>query len=45
MQLAVAEKGLLVLDVIVKVPQAHAAHNNPDIYNAIPLLNGLTAIN
>ncbi|MNE09421.1 Succinyl-diaminopimelate desuccinylase [compost metagenome] len=40
MQLAVAEKGLLVLDVIVKGTASHAAHNNPDnpIYNAIPVM-------
>ncbi len=40
MQLAVAEKGLLVLDVIVKGTASHAAHNNPDnpIYNAIPVI-------
>jgi len=41
MQLAVAEKGLLVLDVVVKGTASHAAHNNPDnpIYNAIPVIN------
>jgi acetylornithine deacetylase len=40
MQLAVAEKGLLVLDVIVKGTASHAAHNNPDnpIYNAISVI-------
>ena len=40
MQLAIAEKGLLVLDVIVKGTASHAAHNNPDnpIYNAIPVI-------
>lgn len=40
MQLAVAEKGLLVLDVLVKGTASHAAHNNPDnpIYNAIPVI-------
>jgi acetylornithine deacetylase len=40
MQLAVAEKGLLVLDVIVKGTASHAAHNNPDnpIYNAMPVI-------
>lgn len=40
MQLAVAEKGLLVLDVIVKGTASHAAHNNQDnpIYNAIPVM-------
>ncbi len=40
MQLAVAEKGLLVLDVIVKGTASHAAHDNPDnpIYNAIPVI-------
>ncbi len=41
MQLAVAEKGLLVLDVIVKGTASHAAHNNPDnpIYNALPVID------
>ena len=40
MQLAVAEKGLLVLDVVVKGTASHAAHNNPDnpIYNAMPII-------
>ena len=40
MQLAIAGKGLLVLDVIVKGTASHAAHNNPDnpIYNAIPVI-------
>ena len=40
MQLAVAEKGVLVLDVVVKGTASHAAHNNPDnpIYNAIPVI-------
>ena len=40
MQLAVAEKGLLVLDVVVKGTASHAAHNNPDnpIYNAISVI-------
>lgn len=40
MQLAVAEKGLLVLDVVVKGTASHAAHHNPDnaIYNAIPVI-------
>jgi acetylornithine deacetylase len=40
MQLAVAEKGLLVLDVIIKGTASHAAHNNPDnpIYNAMPII-------
>lgn len=40
MELAIAEKGLLVLDVIVKGTASHAAHNNPDnpIYNAIPVI-------
>jgi acetylornithine deacetylase len=41
MQLAVAEKGLLVLDIIVKGTASHAAHNNPDnpIYNAMPVID------
>ena len=40
MQLAIAEKGLLVLDVIVKGTASHAAHNNLDnpIYNAMPVI-------
>jgi len=40
MQLAVAEKGLLVLDIVVKGTASHAAHNNPDnpIYNALPVI-------
>jgi acetylornithine deacetylase len=40
MQLAVAEKGLLVLDIVVKGTASHAAHNNPDnpIYNAMPVM-------
>ena len=40
MQLAVAEKGLLVLDVVIKGTASHAAHNNPDnpIYNAMPVI-------
>lgn len=41
MQLAIAEKGLLVLDVVVKGTASHAAHHNPDnpIYNAMPVIN------
>ncbi|WP_109299118.1 M20 family metallo-hydrolase [Aquimarina sp. AU474] len=40
MQLAVAEKGLLVLDVSVKGTASHAAHPNNDnsIYNAIRVI-------
>lgn len=40
MQLAIAEKGLLVLDVLVKGTAGHAAHNNPDnsIYNAFEVI-------
>ena len=40
MQLAVAEKGLLVLDIVIKGTASHAAHNNPDnpIYNSIPVI-------
>ncbi len=40
MQLAVAEKGLLVLDIKVKGTASHAAHNNPDnpIYNTLPII-------
>lgn len=41
MQLAVAEKGLLVLDIIIKGTASHAAHNNPDnpIYKAISIID------
>ena len=41
MHLAIAEKGLLVLDVIVKGTASHAAHQNNDnpIYKAIPIIN------
>lgn len=40
MQLAVAEKGLLVLDVSVKGTASHAAHPNEDnaIYNALQVI-------
>lgn len=40
MQLAIAEKGLVVFDAIVKGTPSHAAHPNPDnaIYNTIPVL-------
>lgn len=40
MQLAIAEKGLLVLDVKVKGTASHAAHQNEDnsIYNVIPVV-------
>lgn len=40
MQLAVAEKGLLVLDVKVKGTASHAAHQNDDnaIYKTIPVM-------
>lgn len=40
MQLAIAEKGLLVLDVLIKGTASHAAHNNPDnsIYNAFEVI-------
>lgn len=40
MQLAIAEKGLLVLDIVVKGTASHAAHNNTDnpIYNAMPII-------
>jgi len=40
MQLAIAEKGLLVLDVVVKGTASHAAHHNSDnpIYNAMPVI-------
>ncbi|BDB53179.1 M20 family metallo-hydrolase [Flavobacterium ammonificans] len=41
MQLAIAEKGLLVLDVIVKGTASHAAHQNNDnpIYKAMPIID------
>ena len=41
MQLAIAEKGLLVLDVIVKGTASHAAHPNDDnsIYNALSVID------
>jgi acetylornithine deacetylase len=41
MQLAIAEKGLLVLDVKVKGTPSHAAHQNEDnaIYKTIPVMD------
>lgn len=41
MQLAVAEKGLLVLDISVKGTASHAAHPNDDnaIYNTVEIIN------
>lgn len=41
MQLAIAEKGLLVLDVSVEGTASHAAHPNDDnsIYNALKVIN------
>jgi len=40
MQLAIAEKGLLVLDVLVQGTPGHAAHpnDNVSIYNSIPVI-------
>ena len=40
MHLAIAEKGLIVFDGVVKGTPSHAAHPNPDnsIYNTIPVL-------
>lgn len=40
MNLAIAEKGLVVFDAVVKGTPSHAAHPNDDnaIYNAIPVL-------
>jgi acetylornithine deacetylase len=40
MQLAIAEKGLLVLDVKVKGTPSHAAHQNEDaaIYKSLPII-------
>src|SRR5690606_13566155 len=40
MNLAIAEKGLVVFDAIIKGTPSHAAHPNNDncIYNAIPVL-------
>jgi acetylornithine deacetylase len=47
MQLAIAEKGLLVLDVIVKGTASHAAHQNLDnsIYKAIPVIEWFNSYN
>lgn len=41
MHLAIAEKGLLVLDIVVPGTASHAAHQNLDnpIYNALPVIN------
>ncbi|TLP82712.1 M20 family metallo-hydrolase [Maribacter sp. ACAM166] len=41
MQLAIAEKGLVVFDAVIKGTPSHAAHPNTDnpIYNAIEVLN------
>ncbi|RRJ90237.1 M20 family metallo-hydrolase [Flavobacterium macacae] len=41
MHLAIAEKGLLVLDIIVPGTASHAAHQNLDnpIYNALPIID------
>ena len=43
MNLAIAEKGLVVFDAVVKGTPGHAAHPNDDnpIYNAIPVLQKL----
>ncbi|WP_338407516.1 M20 family metallo-hydrolase [uncultured Flavobacterium sp.] len=43
MQLAIAEKGLLVLDVKIKGTPSHAAHQNEDncIYKTIPVIEWL----
>ncbi len=45
MQLAVAEKGLLVLDVSIKGTASHAAHPNDDnaIYNAVKVMQWFEA--
>lgn len=45
MQLAVAEKGLLVLDVSIKGTASHAAHPNADnsIYNALEVIQWFKA--
>ncbi|MFV8351691.1 M20 family metallo-hydrolase [Flavobacterium sp. XS2P14] len=47
MQLAIAEKGLLVLDVIVKGTASHAAHQNLDnsICKAIPVIEWFNSYN
>ncbi|MFV8358367.1 M20 family metallo-hydrolase [Flavobacterium sp. XS1P32] len=47
MQLAIAEKGLLVLDVIVKGTASHAAHQNLDnsIYKTIPVIEWFNSYN
>lgn len=41
MHLAIAEKGLLVLDIIIPGTASHAAHQNLDnpIYNALPIID------
>lgn len=41
MHLAIAEKGLLVLDIVVSGTASHAAHQNLDnpIYNALQIIN------
>lgn len=41
MHLAIAEKGLLVLDIVVSGTASHAAHQNLDnpIYNTLPVIN------
>lgn len=41
MHLSIAEKGLLVLDIVVSGTASHAAHQNLDnpIYNTLPVIN------
>lgn len=43
MHLAIAEKGLLVLDIVVPGTASHAAHQNLDnpIYNSLPIIEWL----
>ena len=45
MQLAIAEKGLLVLDIVVSGTASHAAHANPNnpIYNAVEVIQWFTS--
>jgi len=46
MNIAVAEKGLIVFDLIVKGTSSHAAHKNLDnpIYKAIDIINNISKI-
>ena len=46
MDIAIAEKGLIVFDLIVKGTSSHAAHNNNDnsIYKAIKIIDDISKI-